>query len=75
MVGEEDVLTFQNGELYDDSGLSLLEPFDIRNLSIQNSDIFHALAAEKSSEFDLSSVVPSYAVLQLVDDCLGWSDD
>ena len=75
LVGEEDVLTFQNGKLYDDSGLSLLEPFDIRNLSIQNSDIFHALAAEKPSEFDLSSVVPSYAVLQLVDDCLGWSDD
>jgi len=75
LVGEEDVLTFQNGELYDDSGQTLVEPFDIRNLSIQNSEIFHALAAGQSSEFDLSCVAPSYAVLQLVDDCLGWSND
>lgn len=75
VTGLEEVFVFRNGRLLDDGGSDLVEPTSIRDLLVQNAEIFNSLADGSGSEFDLSSVMPSYRILQQIDDYLDWSGD
>ena len=75
LTGLQEVFTFRNGRLVDDAGSDVVEPVSIRDLLVQNTEIFDALANGSASPFDLSCVLPSYNALQRIDDYLAWSDD
>ena len=63
-IGDEDVLTFRNGQFFNDENETLLPESPYRDLLVQNSDMLKVLQQHHASDYDLEQVLPAMRVLQ-----------
>jgi len=62
-IGDEDVLTFRNGQFLNEKNESLLPELDWRDLRAQNSSMIAALTGGHASDYDIDSSLPTMRLL------------
>lgn len=62
-IGHEDVLTFTDGRLTNESGEQLIPAAPTSDLTIQNRELLTAYQTGRPSEFDLATILPTMQVL------------
>jgi 2-hydroxy-4-carboxymuconate semialdehyde hemiacetal dehydrogenase len=62
-IGDEDVLTFQDGRLTNETGQELVPKTPVVELTVQNKELLHAFRSGDKCEYDLSSVLNTMEVL------------
>ena len=62
-IGHEDVLTFEDGRLTDETGRELVPKTAVVELTTQNRELLHAFRSREKSEYDLSGVLATMEVL------------
>jgi 2-hydroxy-4-carboxymuconate semialdehyde hemiacetal dehydrogenase len=68
-IGHEDVLTFVDGRLTDESGNVLVSESPTSDLTAQNRELLAAFRSGQPSEFDLGGVLPTMEVLARAQKC------
>ena len=63
-VGDEDVLTFRNGQFLNEKNESLLPELDWLDLRAQNSNMTAALIESHASDYDIDSILATMRLLQ-----------
>lgn len=63
-IGDEDVLTFRNGHLFNEQDQSVVPETNWRDLMAQNSHMLAALRGRQPSDYDVQEVLPAMRVLQ-----------
>jgi hypothetical protein len=63
-IGDEDVLTFRNGQFFNDKNETLLPESPHRDLLVQKPEMLKALQQHHASDYDLEQVLPAMRVLQ-----------
>lgn len=62
-IGHEDVFTFRNGRLTNESGEELMPERPIVELTVQDGEILQAFRSGKTCEYELAVVLPTMEVL------------
>src|SRR5262245_24734957 len=62
-IGQEDVLTFEDGRLTNEAGQELVPQTPLSNLTIQEGELLHAFRTGEKSQFDLDAVLPTMELL------------
>jgi 2-hydroxy-4-carboxymuconate semialdehyde hemiacetal dehydrogenase len=62
-IGHEDVLTFANGRLTNESGQELTPATDLADLSVQDGELLGAFRTGERCEYELSAVLPTMEIL------------
>lgn len=62
-IGHEDVLTWDDGRLTDESGRELVPATSATDLTVQDGEILHALRTGAATEYDLAGILPTMEVL------------
>ena len=63
-VGDEDLLTFRDGALFDESGSEIVAAAAIRDLHAQNEQMLATIINGAPSDYSAESVLPAMRVLQ-----------
>jgi 2-hydroxy-4-carboxymuconate semialdehyde hemiacetal dehydrogenase len=63
-IGDEDTLTFRNGQLLNEKGESVVSPTSFLDLTAQNLQMLATLAEGAPSDYDISSVLAAMQVLE-----------
>ena len=62
-IGDEDVLTFMNGQLTNEAGQELVPHTPTSDLTVQDRELLQSFRSGEKSEYDLSSVLATMDVL------------
>jgi 2-hydroxy-4-carboxymuconate semialdehyde hemiacetal dehydrogenase len=68
-IGHEDVLTFQDGRLTNETGLELVPETPVVELTVQNRELLHAFRSGEKCKYDLLDVLATMEVLGRAQDC------
>jgi 2-hydroxy-4-carboxymuconate semialdehyde hemiacetal dehydrogenase len=70
-IGDEDVLTFRNGQCFDERDKPIIAEVDIRDLVAQNSQMLAALRNHEPSDYDVEEVLQAMQVLHQAQNAAG----
>ena len=62
-IGHEDVLTFENGRLTNETGAELFPETPTNDLTVQNRELLHAFRSGEKCEYDLQAALATMEVL------------